>query len=210
MIPIRRALPILCALMLSGCTALTSLSDATAPLQAYGLRAPSDTPAVQGSLQRDLVLETPMAGGALETDRILIRPDPFQAAYLPGVRWTDTAPVMLQNLMLRSFEDTNALRYVGRRPIGGSADYLLVSELTDFQAELGPDGETVTTRFRLTARLVRDADGTILGRHTVQSTAPATSTEAAAVVAGLDEATTAGLRELTIWALRRMGLRVSE
>ncbi len=210
MIPIRCALPMLAAVMLSGCAAITSLTDATTPLQAYELRAPTDTPAVRGSLRRDLVIETPTAGGALDTDRILIRPDPFQAAYLPGVRWTDSAPVMLQNLMLRSFEDTNALRYVGRRPLGGSADYVLVSELTDFQAELGPDGETVTTRLRLTARLVREADATILGSRTVQSTAPAASTEAAAVVAGFDAATTAALRELTIWALRRMGLGVSE
>jgi cholesterol transport system auxiliary component len=116
---------------------------------------------------------------------------------------------MLQNLMLRSFEDTNALRYVGRRPIAGTADYLLISELTDFQAELGPDGEDVTTRVRLTARLVRESDAQILGSHTIQTTAPAASTEPAAVVAGFDEATSAALKELTIWALRRMGLQVS-
>lgn len=210
MILIHRVVLILATVMLSGCAAITSLTDATTPLQAYGLRAPADAPAVRGSLRRDLVIETPTAGGALDTDRILIRPDPFQAAYLPKTRWTDTAPVMLQNLMLRSFEDANALRYVGRRPIGGTADYLLVSELTDFQAELGPDGNTVTTRVRLTARLVRDSDAQILGSRTIQTTAPAASTEPAAVVAGFNEATSAALRELTIWALRRMGLNVSD
>ncbi|MDZ7710638.1 MAG: ABC-type transport auxiliary lipoprotein family protein [Roseovarius sp.] len=210
MILIRRVLPFLAAVMLSGCGALSSLSDATTPLQAYNLRAPTNTPAVQGSLRRDLVIETPTTGGALDTDRILIRPDPFQAAYLPNARWTDTAPVLLQNLMLRSFEDAGALRYVGRRPIGGTADYLLVSELTDFQAELGPDGEAVTTRVRLTARLVRESDAQILGSRTIQTTAPAASTEPASVVAGFNEATSAALQDLTIWALRRMGLNVLE
>jgi cholesterol transport system auxiliary component len=165
---------------------------------------------VRGSLRRDLVIETPGTGGALDTDRILIRPGPFRAAYLPGARWIDTAPVMLQGLMLRSFDDTGALRYVGRRPIGGTADYLLLSELTDLQAELAPDGETVTTRLRLTARLVREADATILGSRTIETTAPAASTEPADVVAGLDAATRSGLRDLTAWALRRMGLTVAE
>jgi len=210
MIPLARILPLLCSLLLGGCATLTSITDATTPLQAYGLRAPTEAPDTRGSLRRDLVIETPTAGGALDTDRILIRPDPFQAAYLPQARWTDTAPVMLQGLMLRSFEDSGALRYVGRRPIGGTADYLLLSELTDLQAELAPDGETVTTRLRLTARLVREADATILGSRTIETTAPATSTKAADVVAGLDAATRAGLRELTAWALRRMGLSVSE
>lgn len=210
MIPLRRAVPLLCALLLGGCAALTSISDATTPLQAYGLRAPAEAPDVRGSLRRDLVIEVPTAGGALDTDRILIRPDPFQAAYLPKVRWTDTAPVMLQGLMLRSFEDAGALRYVGRRPISGAADYLLLSELTDFQAELAPDGETVTTRLRLTARLVQEREGAMLGSRTIETTAPAASTDPEDVVAGLDAATRAGLRQLTTWALRRTGLDVSD
>lgn len=208
MIALRLALTLLSALLMGGCAALTSISDATTPLQAYGLRAPAEAPALRGSLSRDLVIETPNAGGALDTDRILIRPDPFQAAYLPRARWTDTAPVMLQGLMLRAFEDAGALRYVGRRPVGGTADYLLLSDLTDFQAEIAPDGETITTRLRLTARLVREADAAILGSRTIESTAPAASTGAEDVVAGLDAATRAALRDLTTWALRRMGLSV--
>ena len=107
-------------------------------------------------------------------------------------------------------EDAGALRYVGRRPVGGEADYLLLSELTDFQAEIAPDGETVTTRLRLTARLVREADATILGSRTIETTAPAASTAVEDVVAGLDAATRAALRDLTTWALRRMGLSVPE
>jgi cholesterol transport system auxiliary component len=209
MISTRRVLSLLAALTLSGCAAITSIGDATTPLDAYNLRAPTDMPAVQGSLQRDLVIETPEAGGALDTDRIMIRPGPFQAAYLPGVRWTDNAPVMLTTLMVRGFEDTNALRYVGRRPIGGTADYTLISELTDFQAEQEVEGDAVTVRFRLTARLVRDADATILGSRTVQSTATVPSTDVTDIVAGLNATTTTALRELTIWALRRMGLGVS-
>ena len=210
MTALRRALLLLAVLVLGGCAALTSLTEATTPLQAYELRAPSDPPAVQGSLRRDLVIETPTADGALDTDRILIRPDPFQVAYLPRARWTDTAPIMLQNLMVRSFNDTNALRYVGRRPIGGTADYRLLSDLTDFEAELGPDGETVTTRVRLIAYLVRDADSTILGSRTIRTAAPAASTDTDPVIAGFDVATSAALRETTTWALRRIGLRVSD
>jgi len=205
----RAAVLMIAALMLGGCAAITSISDATRPLDAYELRAPSDPPAVQGSLQRHLVIETPVASGALDTDRIMIRPGPFQTAYLPGARWVDTAPVMVQTILVRSLNDTNALRYVGRRPLAGSADYMLTSELTDFQAEVGPGENEVTARIRLTARLVREEDGTILGTRTVETTVAIPSTETEAVVAGLDAATRSALRDLSIWTLRRMGLGVA-
>lgn len=204
-----KAFLVAATMTLAGCSAISSLTDATTPLQAYELRAPADLPTVRGSLRRELAIETPTTGGALDTDRIMIRPGPFEAQYLPEARWTDTAPVMLQTLMLRSFEDTNALRYVGRRPLGGSGDYVLVSELTDFQAELAPDGEAVTTRVRLVARLVRESDSSILGSRTINTVAAATSSDTQDIVESFDRATSAALKDLVGWAVGLMGLRVS-
>lgn len=206
---IRTAFAILVTLNLGGCAAISSLAGATTTLEAYELQSPTELPAVQGSVARDLVIEVPTSGGALDTDRIMIRPGPFQAQYLPEARWTDAAPLMLQNLMLRAFEDTNALRYVGRRPLGGSGDFALVSELTDFQAEVGPDGTSVTTRVRFTVRLVRESDASIVASRTIQRTAAAASTETLDVVASFNLATNAALQDLTGWALRLIGLRVS-
>ena len=206
---IRMALAVLAILGLAGCSALSSLTDATTPLEAFELRAPADPIRVGGSVRRDLVIETPTAGGALDTDRIMIRPGPFQAQYLPGARWTDTAPVMLQNLMLRAFEDTNALRYVGRRPLGGTGDYVLISDLTDFQAELDPTGQGVTTRLRMTVRLVRESDASVIGSRTIQTTAQAASTDTLAIVQGFDQATGMALQDLTAWTLRLIGLRIA-
>ncbi len=206
---IRTALTVLAILGLAGCSALSSLTDATTPLEAFELRAPAEPIQVRGTVRRDLVIETPTASGALDTDRIMIRPGPFQAQYLPGARWTDTAPIMLQNLMLRAFEDTNALRYVGRRPLGGAGDYVLISDLTDFQAELNPEGQGVTTRLRLTARLVRESDASVIASRTFQTTAQAASTDTLAIVQGFDQATGAALRDLTGWALPLIGLRIA-
>ena len=205
----RGAVAMMAALMLGGCAAITSINEATQPLDAYELRAPSEPLDVQGSLPRHLVIKTPVASGAIDTDRIMIRPGPFQTAYLPGVRWVDTAPVMMQTILVRSLSDTGALRFVGRRSLGGQADYMLMSELTDFQAELGPGEDTAVARIRLTARLVREDDATILGTRTVETTVAIPSTEADAVVAGLDAATRSALRELSTWTLRRIGLRVA-
>ncbi|WP_209424367.1 ABC-type transport auxiliary lipoprotein family protein [Pararhodobacter sp. SW119] len=189
--------------LLSGCGGL--LGGASTPLEAYDLRAPQ-VPSVARTTGRSLVIETPGAGGALATDRIMIRPNPLQAQYLPGVRWTEEAPVMLQTVMLRAFEDTNALRYVGRRPLGGFGDVVLVSELTDLQAEIGPDG-AVTTRLRMSARFVRESDATVLSSRSFQAVVPVASNETMDVVRGLNAASDAVIGELVLWLLGQIGVR---
>ena len=101
-----RAILLVAALTgLGGCSAISALSDASVPLDVYDLRAPDDIPATRGApLPLTVTIETPTTGGALQTDRIMIRPDPFQAQYLPEVRWSEETPQLVQTLMVRSLE----------------------------------------------------------------------------------------------------------
>lgn len=175
----------LCAalVVLSGCTALSALSDATQPLDVYELRAPSAIETSSGApLPRDVIVELPTTSGALATDRIMIRPNALQAQYLPEVRWSEPTPVMVQTLMLRTVEATGRVRYVGRTPLGVSGDFALVTEVIDFQAELNPDGETATVQIRLLVRMVRERDARIVASRTFTASATSLSTETPAVI----------------------------
>lgn len=192
------------ALALPGCGALGALGSR--PMDAFELRAPQSVPQARRATARDLVIEEPDAGAALDTDRIMIRPNPLQAQYLPAARWTGSAPVTLQTVLVRAFEDANAFRYVGRRPLGASGDVALVSELTDFQAEVGDDGRAVAVRVRLVARLVREADIAVLASRTFQTTVPVASTDPLVVVQGFNTATDTILPEVVGWALARLGV----
>ncbi len=194
-------------MVLSGCGALSALSDATTALDAFELRAPN-LPQAGRMLQRGLSIEPPTASGALDVDRILIKPNPVQSLYLPGARWSDNAPLMYQSVMLRAFEDTGALSYVGRRPLGGAGDVALISEITDFQAELAADGDSAVTRIRLTARLVRETDARVLARRSFQAVTPAESTDALEIVQAFNAASDAVLSDLVRWGLEAMGLRL--
>lgn len=191
---------------LAGCSAISALGSATSVLDAYELRAPEAVPEARRSLSRDLVIEVPNAGGALATDRILVRPHPLQAQYLPDASWTATAPEMVQTLLVRVFENTNALRYVGRRPLGSSGDFALVSELTDFQAEAVPGATGATVRMRLVARLVRESDATVIASRSFQATAPAASLDTLVLVEAFNAASDAVLADLAVWALGRLGV----
>lgn len=202
--------PILLALAtitaFSGCSALSALNGAATALDAYDLAAPATPVTARSTTSRQLVVEIPTSTGALNTDRILIRPQPLQAAYLPDAKWAEELPVMLQTLLVRSFEDTNAFRYVGRRPLGASGDYALVTDLTDFQAEAATDGKSATIRLRLTARMVREDDAAILSTRSFTTSAAVASTDTLALVQGFNAANQTLLTDVTEWALDTLNI----
>lgn len=207
-LPTRRSLAVLLGLALTGlpgCGALSALGDATTPLDVYELRAPSGLPTATRTRPLQVTVEVPTTGGALQTDRILIRPDRLQAQYLPDVRWSEETPEMVQTLMLRSLENTNAVAYVGRRPLGTGGDVAVMTELTDFQAEApNPDGPA-TVVLRMTVRLVRESDVSILGARTFSATAQTPSTELPDVVAGFDAAAAQLFTDFARWSAAELG-----
>lgn len=208
--PFKNALILAMLSLLGGCSALGALSDVSTPLAVYDLRAPDNAPVMQGgALARDVIVEIPTTSGVLDTDRILIRPDALQAQYLPGVRWGDDTPVMMQTLMLRALENTNGLRYVGRRPLAGAGDYAIVTELVDFSAELTEGGSGAVVKVRMTSRLVVERDTNIIASRTFAAQAPAATTETADLVAAFDQATGALLVDFADWTITSLGRRLA-
>jgi len=191
--------------LVSGCSALSAISDATTPLAVYELRAPDTIAAIQGrALARDLIVELPTTSGALATDRIMIRPDPLQAQYLPDVRWADPVPVMVQTLMLRAIEATQGVRYVGRQPLGSSGDFAIVTEIIDFQAELNPDGETANISLNMVSRIVREQDARIVASRSFAASAQSRSSDTQDLIVAFDAAATLVLPAFAEWALSEM------
>ena len=192
--------------LVAGCSAFSAVKDATATLEVYTLRAPQAETVARNPAPIDLIVEIPTTSGALDTDRIMIRPSALQAQYLPDVRWGETVPVMVQSLLLRSLEDSQGFRYVGRRPIGPGGDFAVLSEVTDFQAEIsGGEGAVVT--LRLTVRLVREEDAEIVAGRTFTATAATTSTEAPALVEGFDRATQEIMGEIVEWTFGALDIQ---
>ena len=195
---------------LAGCSALGALGDASTPLDVYDLRAPEGAPVARGGpLARDLTVELPTASGVLLTDRIMIRPDSVQAQYLPDVRWGDEAPVMMQTLMVRALENTGGLRYVGRRPLAGSGDYAIVTELVDFQAEAAADGEGADVNIRMISRIVRERDATVIATRTLAVSTVAVSTETSVLIEAFERASDQLLIEFADWIMTTLGRRLT-
>jgi cholesterol transport system auxiliary component len=202
-----RALALALALPpLAACGAITAIGDATTPLEVFVLNAPRDVPMRQGApLRLDIIVEEPTTGGALATERIMIQPSSLQAQYLPGVRWSEPAPQLVQTLMLRTLDATGAFQFVGRSPLGPGGDFAIVTELVDFQAVLGPDGDGATVEVGMIARIVRERGVSIVATRTFAASAAASSLEDADLVAAFDTAAGQVVSDFAAWTLSTLG-----
>nr|WP_281496042.1 ABC-type transport auxiliary lipoprotein family protein [Marivita sp. S6314] len=192
----------------SGCATLSALSDAATPLEAYELRSPSDIPVYPGRPRPlDVIVELPTSTGSLATDRIMIRPNPLQAQYLPEVRWSDPTPVMVQNLLLRAVEATGVARYAGRTPIGPGGDYAIVTELVDFHAEANTANDTALIRQSLVVRLVRERDAAIVTSRRFDAQSPSATLETQDLITAFDTASDTLLSDFANWISRELARR---
>jgi cholesterol transport system auxiliary component len=170
------------------------------PPDLYTLSPKSTFAADLPKVDWQLVVEEPSAAKGIDTDRIAIAPTPLEVKYFPSARWADRGPRMVQALMIQSFENTKKILSVGRQSMGLRSDYVLKTELREFQAEKNADG-TVSVRVRLNVKLVRPSLGAIVTSQSFESLKPAASENVADIVAAFDEAVGAVLKRAVGWTL---------
>lgn len=191
--------------LLPGCGALSALSDSSDRLDAFTLSplAATLTPATG---TRHLVVELPTAAGALATDRILIKPVPFQAQYLPDGRWTEPAPALVQTLLVASFQNLGGFRLVGRSGAGLMPDYTLMTELLEFQAEpSGAEAEPLTIRITANMTLIRESDRRIMATRRFSAASVVATDATSDLVTGFDRGLQVILQEVLRWTVASAG-----
>jgi cholesterol transport system auxiliary component len=188
--------------LLGGCGAISNLSKAGAELDAYTL-SPAESAGAAGGGNGHLIVELPSSSGALATDRILIKPLPYQAQYLPGGRWSEPAPVLLQTLLVASFQNLGGFRLVGRTANGLNPDYTLMTELQDFQVEPVGDGSPgFAIRISMMMTLIRESDRRIVAARRFATTETVSSDDTQTLVAGFDRALVRVLQDVVVWTAR--------
>jgi cholesterol transport system auxiliary component len=194
---------------LSACGPLGVLRTAAEPLEAFTLQPAAFRPGTAAT-GRHLIVEMPATSGAIDTDRILVKPSPVQAQYLPGARWIDSAPELVQTLIVETLQKTGAFRFVTRTTTGPFPDYTLLSELLDFQVEATGDPELpLVVRVTLSLALVREDDRAIISSRQVTASRPVASAETIDIIAAFDAATDQTLAETAAWILSQFGIRPS-
>jgi cholesterol transport system auxiliary component len=195
---LRRTLALSSCLLLGACAAL-QLATADPP-RLYDL-TPKSTfvdglPTVPGRLS----VEVPTATAGLNSARIALRPTPTTLEYYAGARWVDVVPVMIQNLLLESLDNTGRIDVLGREVVGVRADLALLTHVREFQAEYETAGAPLV-RVRLQARLIRLPRRTSVAATSEEFVARARNTSLPAIVEAFDEAFGKALKRIVEWAV---------
>ncbi|HYG86220.1 MAG TPA: ABC-type transport auxiliary lipoprotein family protein [Azospirillum sp.] len=151
-----------------------------------------------------LLVEAPVASAGLDTPRIAVARTETSIDYLADAAWTDRAPVMLQGLIVQSFEDSRKIVSVGRDTVGLRSDFVLRTELRDFQAEYStPNASNPDrVRVRLAAKLVAMPRRTIEAGERFEAVAPVQESGVQGVVTAFDVALGQVMQQLVAWVLR--------
>lgn len=194
---VRRMLGVALLLGLAACSTL----NPTAP-HLYTL-TPRASVAPGPKADWQLLVETPSAAAGIDTPRIALARTPTSLDYFADVSWADRAPNMVQGLIVQTFEDSGRIVSVGRDTVGLRSDYVLKSELRDFQAEYATPGAAMPDRVhvRLSAKLVAMPRRTIEAGETFEASAPVRGRSFTDVITAFDEALGKVTGELVTWSL---------
>lgn len=189
----------------TGCTDLATLMNVAEPGDFYDLTPKSTYGRDLPEIAAQLVIDEPTAASSVNTDRIAVKPNPYQVQYFPKARWIDRAPLMVQTILVESFENTGKVAAVGRQAIGLSADFTLVTDLREFQATVG-EGENapITVIVHLNMKIVQEPLGLIVASKSFQRQVPAVSSEMISVVIAFDKALGKTMGQAVEWTVRRI------
>ena len=182
--------------MLGGCGVIPKVNN---PVPLYTLSAVTQFDRSLPKVDWQLVVGTPVASADLDTTRIALTRSPGVVEYFAKGAWADNAPILLQDKLIESFEASGAIVAVGRDAVGLRPDYVLQSELRDFQAEFS--GEAPTAHLRLTAKLVRMPDRRIVANITIEQKEAAAGNSLPEIVDAFDRAAGEAFQEAVVRVL---------
>jgi len=147
-----------------------------------------------------LILEPPVANAGLNTTRIALQRTATQIEYYARSGWVDRAPLMIQTLMIESFENSKKIVSVGRESVGLRADFVLKTDLRELQA-VYRDGALPQALVNLNVKLVQMPRRNIVASQSFPFQVEATADNLPAIIEAFDEALGKVLRHLVEWTL---------
>lgn len=194
------------SVLVCGC-GLGVLSDARAPTDLYLLTPKSTFDPNLPRLRQQIVVTEPTATAAVSNDRITVQPSALEVRFLPEARWVDRAPLIVQSLLIESYENSGKVDAVGSSAIGLRADYLVVPDIREFQAILptgSEEGAPLQANVRLNLKIVNDEFDRIIASRSIERIRVSASDDPNDIVAAFDDALGSVMKEAVEWSVRVM------
>ena len=130
------------ATFLAGCTVFPE----SEPPRVMDLAVPDHGYRAEAPRPESLRVGMPHASGIFDSTHILAKPSPLEFRIYPDVRWQDTIPVMVRDLLLEAHRTSNGFAHVVYDISQTDTDWTLVSELSSFHTENYDGGPKVVIR----------------------------------------------------------------
>lgn len=153
-------------------------------------------PAVRWQLQ----VSRPHGSELVDSPRIVVRPSPGELQVYKGAVWAEPAPDLVQDAVLRAFEDSGRIAGVARRGSGISGDYELLLDLRRFDSDYA-GGRVPNAEVEIAAKLVSTRANAVVASRIFRHSVPAAGTGVGAVAQAFDTGLSTVLGEIVGWTL---------
>lgn len=149
------------------------------PLALYAPEARVQADPSWPSVSWQLQVPRPHAAELLDSPRIVVRPVPGELQVYKGAVWTQPAPDLLQDVLLRAFDDSGRIPGAARRGSGVAGDYELLLDLRRFDSDYA--GGAPAAVVEVGAKLVSTRENRVVASRAFRASAQAAATDVASV-----------------------------
>jgi cholesterol transport system auxiliary component len=171
------------------------------PTPTFDLSAPTNFGNLPPRARGLLVIEQPTALQILDTEKVVISPNPSEVAYLTDAQWVDRLPKLMQARIVQSFENSTRIRAVAKTQDRVNADYLLVVDIRQFGIQAYESPQAVV---ELSVKIVYQRGGRIAAGTVLTSRVASSGTSGHAATLALDQAFSDVLVQMVKWTSRRI------
>jgi cholesterol transport system auxiliary component len=181
--------------LLAGCA-----GSSTPPPRRFYLRPLQAPPTGLPKVDWSLVIDLPQTLPALQTNRIVLAFAPNEFDYYAEAEWGDLPTVMVQGILIRSFQTSGAIDVVANERQRLRPDFTLHSTLLPFYAQ-GPQGAAPDAKVGMDLQLVQMRGRETIGTRSIEHTVQAERPEIEAIVAAFDVAMSKVIEDVVRWTL---------
>ncbi len=154
-----------------------------------------------------LIVQTPTAGRAINTDRIMVTSASGRVSYFADAAWSDRLPRLLQSQIVAALQDSGAFRAVLTTHDRLDGDYALAVDVRSFHIEVARGSSTAAVA--MYARIINEKRSNVLAAKEFSTRVPSARDDPDSGVAALQSGFNKAMGEMVRWAASFRGRRVA-
>lgn len=188
---------VMASVLLAGCSIVGGSKEPVTVYSPNPRVAPDESwPHVTWQLE----IARPDAARAIDSLRIAVRPTPDELQVYKGASWAKRPSDQIEDLVLRTLEDSQKITAVAPKGSGMTVDYTLLMELRRYEADYTGNGVPAAT-IEINAKLLHARSQTIVSSRTFVQAVPAGGTDTASVAQAFGTALGTLAHDVAGWTL---------